>query len=234
MTVVALLADPPREGHVLPALVDAGVLSASEAADLYAAMVQDAIVSVARSGAELLVNYPSADDLPGDGDPETELRALADDVLEDLDPVRFEVRVGSDETAQIGNTVTHLLEGEDAGSAAVLRPTAPLVDRTVIDAASMKLRRDDVALGAAPGGRLYYAGFTEPVDFEGALAEPAVLTLARRAADEGHSVAFERFQPLVEEVRDFRTVGTLIEARRASDALYPAGTAGVLSGFDSA
>lgn len=232
MTVVALLADPPREEVALPELVDAGVLTAEAAADLYAAMVQDAMVAVARSGGDLLVNYPPADDFDGDVDPESELRTLAGAVLEDVESVRFEVQVGSDESARIGNTITHLLEREDADTAAVLRPTAPLVDRTVIDAAAMKLRRDEVVLGPSADGRLYYAGFAEPVDFDGALADPPLVSLAHRAVDEELGVGFERFQPLAETPRDLRTVAALVEARRPTEQYLPASTAGVLGHLD--
>jgi len=274
MTVVALLADPPRPGHVLPELVDADVCSAEEAADLYGAMVQDAAVAVARSGGDLLVNYPppvdfegaasdaadesaaggEADESGGDAttdeswrgasvddpvDPEAELRELLVDVLarvEEIDDVasdvRFEVQVGSTETARIGNAVTHLLEAEDVASAAVLRPTAPLLDRTVIDGTAMKLRRDEVVVGPAPGGRVYYAGFTEPIDFADALAGPAVETLAGRGADAGLGVAFEAMQPLLETPDDLRTTLPLLRARQRANQPVPAATAAVLDRVD--
>lgn len=231
MTVVALLAEPPREGRVLSDLVDAGTLSAPQAAELYAAMVQDVASEVARSGGELLLNHPPADDVPGDDDPAPELRNLLGDVLQNVDDVRFEVQVGSTEAARVGNTVTHLLEGEDVDSAAVLWPTAPFVDRTVIDGAAMKLRRDEVVLGAAPDGRLYYAAFTEPVDFADALEPPAVRTVAKRAADAGHGLNFQHVLPLVAKPADLEQLTTFVEARSASEEYVPAVTAATLADF---
>ena len=57
MTTHAVLLDPPRPGFVLPDLVAESPLSASEAADLYAAMASDVLRTVERSGGGLLVNY---------------------------------------------------------------------------------------------------------------------------------------------------------------------------------
>lgn len=234
MTVVALLAEPPLEGRVFEDLVAADVCSESAAADLYAAAVQDAMTAVARSGGDLLVHYPPAEELPGDGDPEGQLRTLADVALSEVDgadpdDVRFEVQVGSTESARIGNAITHLLEGEGATSAAVLRPTAPLVDRTLIDGAAMKLRRDPVVLGPGTGGRVYYAGFAEPIDFEDAVESPAVATLARRARDADLDVAFERPLPLLDDVRDYETNRAILEARSVAGRPGALATTGVLS-----
>lgn len=267
MTVVALLADPPRAGRCLPALVEEDVCTAAEAADLYGAMVQDAAVAVARSGGDLLVNHPPAsdfqatrdpdaestdvagsddvadsddvagsDDDTGTGpvDPEAALRDLLGDVLaqvdgiDDVDDVRFEVQVGATGAARIGNTVTHLLEAEGATSAAVLRPTAPLVDRTVIDAAAMKLRRNQVVLGPATEGRIYVAGFTDPIDFEDALAPPPVETLADRGAGADLGVGFEAVSPLLETPGDVGTVLPLLRARERTAQPVPAATARAL------
>lgn len=250
MTVVALLADPPRPGLALPDLVDAGFCSPEAAADLYGALVQDAAVAVARSGGDLLVNYPPAEDVAdapagpdaaageADPDPEAELRTVVGAALEhvgevDVEDVRYEVQVGSTPAARVGNTVTHVLESEAASSAAVLRPEAPLIDRTVVDGAAMKLRRDEVVVGPAPGGRVYYAGFTEPIDFADALAPPAVETLAARAADAGLGVGFEAMHPLLERSHDLETVAPLLRARRRASQPVPAATVAVLERIDA-
>lgn len=230
MTVVALLAEPPLAGHAFPELVDGNALSEREAAELYAAMVQDVAAAVAHSGGELLVNHPPADDLPVD-DPAEVLRDLLADVV-DVGDVRFEVQVGSTASARVGNTITHLLEREGADTAAFVRPEAPLVDRTVIDAAAMKLRRDEVVLGPAPDGRLYYAGFSAPVDFEDALAPPAVRTVARRAADEGFGLNFQHVLPTVASPADLQQLATLLEARVPSEEYVPPATTATLADFD--
>ena len=229
MTVVALLAEPPRSGHALSDLVEADVCTADEAADLYEAMVRDAVATVARSGGDPLVNYPPAADYHDAVDPEAELREVVGTVLDDPDSVRYEVQVGSAESARIGNTITHLLREEGVDTAAMLRPEAPLAGRTAIDAAAMKLRSDPVVLGPAPGGRVYYAGFAEPIDFEDAFAAPAVETITDRAADAGLGVNFEAMQPLLQEAPDVDDFLPMLRARVRADGLVPEATASVLS-----
>ncbi|OTF01326.1 hypothetical protein B9G38_15700, partial [Halorubrum sp. SD612] len=66
MTVVALLANPPREGLVGTAIAESTPLSPAEAADLYEAMFRDAVLAVDRSGGELLVNFPDEEALPAE------------------------------------------------------------------------------------------------------------------------------------------------------------------------
>lgn len=226
MTVVAVLADPPREDVVLPRLPDTSPLSPSDAVELYEAMLKDAVAAVAGSGADLLVNYRDDDDLPAAPErSEAQLRAVVADALGSTDDVRFEVQVGSTASARVGNTVTHLLEREGVRSAAVLSPAAPLAGRTEIDNAAMKLRRSEVVLGPAEAGRVYYAGFTDTVDFEGAYAPPALETLTNRGVDAGHDVDYLPQSPVVETGRDLATVVSTVRARTRAGRAIPEHTA---------
>jgi len=147
MTVVAVLADPPRDGLVATDLADSTPLSTAEAAELYEAAFRDAVLAVDRSGGELLVNYPTADQLPAPhraaSSPEATLRALVADTLGGTESARFEPQVGSSFSARAGNTVTHLLREEDADSVAVVTPTAPLLSRSIVDAAAGGARSVD-------------------------------------------------------------------------------------------
>jgi len=231
MTVVAVPADPPREGVVLPRLPDTSPLSAAEAADLYEAAFKDVVSAVAGSGADLLVNYRAEEDLPDwDGErSEAQLRAAVADALGSAEEARFEVQVGSSRAARVGNTVTHLLETESVQSAAVLSPAAPLVDRTKVDEAAMKLRRNEVVLGPGEAGRAYYAGFTAPVDFEGAYAPPVLESLTNRGGDAGHDVAFLPMLPVIETGRDLATVVSTVRARTRAGSSIPEHTATVLA-----
>jgi glycosyltransferase A (GT-A) superfamily protein (DUF2064 family) len=233
MTVVAVAADPPREGLVLPELVETSPLSPAGAAELYAAMLGDVLEAVARSGGDLLVNYRPDDLLPSahvppDADAEAEVRAAAVDALGDLSDVRFEVQVGSSFDARAGNTVTHLLREEGETTAAVVRPEAAFLTRSAVDSAAMKLRRSPVVLGPAPEGRVYYAGFRDPVDFAGAFAAPALSTLTARARDAGHDVDFLPMQPVIERGRDLHTVLPQVRARTAAERAVPSRTAAAL------
>ncbi len=232
MTVVAVLADPPREDVVLPRLPDTSPLSAAEAVDLYEAMLKDVVTAVAGSGAELLVNYRDDEDLPeGDGRSEAQLRAVVADALGDADGARFEVQVGSSYAARMGNTMTHLLESEGVQSAAVVSPAAPLVDRKEIDNAAMKLRRNEVVLGPADDGRTYYAGFTETIDFESADTPPVLETLTDRGVDAGHEVDYLPMLPVVETGRDLASVVSLVRSRTRAGRIIPEYTATVIADY---
>lgn len=236
MTVVAVLADPPRDGLVLPDLPGGTPLSESEVATLYEAALKDAVRAVAASGGDPLVNYPSADDLPASGDdhdPEDRLRSVVEDALDgfpeaDAGEVRYEVQVGSTPAARVGNTVTHLLREEDANSAAVCWPTAPLMGRTEVDSAAMKLRGSPVVVGPADGGRVYYAGFTEPVDFEDALEPPAVETLVTRGVDAGHDADFLPTVPRIDTPGGLASTVAIVRARTWAGRIVPEFTAGAI------
>ncbi|WP_222919185.1 hypothetical protein [Natrinema sp. SYSU A 869] len=218
--IVVVPVDPPRDGLVLSSLADGSPLTEAEAVSLYEAAVADVCWAVASSGGDLLLNYRDAETLPdayADGDPEAEVRALALDALGDETDVRFERQVGSSRAARVGNTVTHLLEREDAQSVGVLEPTVPLVDRTQIDGAAMSLRRHEVVLGPSTEGSTYFAGFAEPIDFTDAYAMPELSTLASRAADAGLSVGFAPMLPTVATPAGLRATVAGLEARQAAE-----------------
>jgi len=236
MTVVALLADPPREGAALPALPETSPLSSVEAAELYTAMLEDAIRTVLDSGGTLIVNYLPETLLPeaqrtGES-VKASLRAIAANATDAVDELRFEPQVGSSPAARVGNTITHLLEEEQARSAAVLRPTVPLLERSHIDSAAMKLRRHDVVLGPASDGRWHFAGFGSPIDFENALEHPPIETLAARAVEAGRSTEFLPLLSLVETGDDLATLLSLLAARQHADRRVPAATTAALERFD--
>ena len=219
MTTVAVLCDPPRPGLVLGELVEETPLSPAEAAELYAALTRDTVRAVARSGGDLLVNYRPDDalDVAGD-DAEAELRELLADIVDDA---RFEPQVGESLAGRIGNTATHLLETEAVASVAVARPEAALFARTEIDGTAMKLRSTDAVVGPAPGGRVHFAAFGEPVDFADCLAPPAVATLTDRCLDAGLDVEFLERKPLLETAADLAAVVTGVRTRRRADGIVP-------------
>jgi glycosyltransferase A (GT-A) superfamily protein (DUF2064 family) len=230
MTVVAVLADPPRPGLAAPRLTDASPLSESESASLAAAMLKDTLRAVEASGADLLVNYRPDELLPdrhvdADESAEAAIRSLAADALDDPEAARFEVQVGSTLSARVGNTVTHLLETEEVQSAAVVRGDAPLLKRSTIDSAAMNLRTNEVVLGPSTDGRVYYAGFTAPIDFEAAFAAPEMETLVDGANDAGHDTEFLAMQPTVRTGSDLATLVSSIRARWQAGRVVPEHTA---------
>jgi hypothetical protein len=238
MAITAVLVDPPRPGLVLPDLVATAPLSEAEAASLYAAMAKDVLSTVERSGAELLVNYRGEKTLPdehasddGTG-AEAAVRSLAADALSDPDTARYEVQVGSTRAGRAGNTATHLLETEGADSVSILDPRAPTVARTDLDGAAMSLRTSETVVGPTTGGRAFYHGMTEPIDFDGAYDPPAVSSITRRAVDAGHDVSFVSMHPLVGTAADLATLLVVIEARVAAGSPVPEATTEALYDLD--
>ncbi|WP_066417589.1 DUF2064 domain-containing protein [Halorubrum aethiopicum] len=229
MTVVVVFANPPREGLVATGLAESTPLSTAEAADLYEAAFRDAVLAVDRSGGDLLVNYPDEEAIPEphrtDTPPEAELRTIVADTLGGTGDVRFERQVGSSFGARAGNTVTHLLREENADSVAVVTPTAPLLSRTVVDSAAMKLRTNEVVIGPSTRGRAYYAGFAEPIDFEGAFDAPTLPTLAARGRDAGLDVEFVGSLPSLETRADLLDTVPLLRARFSAERIVPDYTA---------
>lgn len=232
MTLLVAMVEPPREG-VLPGLAETP-LTDGELVACYRAMAADLLRAGADSGGDLLVNYPPDDDLPAlygdERSSEDAVRELAAEALStaELDDVRFEVQVGSDRAARVGNAVTHLLERGGESSVAVAEPVAPFLDRASLDSAAMKLRRRDVVLGPAADGRVHYAAFSEPVDFAGAYAVPEVETLAERGAEAGLDVDFLPPSVAVRTPTDFRTLVTRVRARQRVGRAVPAHTAAFL------
>ena len=217
MTVAVALVDPPREGVVCSDIVEETPLSPAAGVALYEAMLADFFATTAKTTADVLVNYPAPEMLPGDdGDPAEEIRAVAERVLEedDLEHVRFEVQVGSTPSARIGNALTHLLRDEEEHSAAFVDHRAPLLDRSVVDQAAIALRRNDTVVGPATDGGLYLAGFTEPIDFADVLRGSPLENVVSRATAEDHDVDFVRRREVVRTPRDLKTLVSLLRARR--------------------
>jgi glycosyltransferase A (GT-A) superfamily protein (DUF2064 family) len=225
MATVAVLADPPDEGVVLPDVVAATPLTESEAARLYRAMLVDVCRAVQRGGADLLVNYRDGGQVAADVDSEQRLRDALDGELEAPASARYEVQVGETFTGRAGNTVTHLLEQEGEDTVAVVEPTAVFIGREQIGTAAMKLRSSEVVLGPTTEGRVYYAGFAAPIDFADAYTPPVVETLTRRAREADLDVDFLPMLPILERGSDLPTALALLRARQRAGRNLPDRTA---------
>jgi hypothetical protein len=219
MTTVAVLADPPAESDALAGLEARDVLTETAATRLYTATLRDACAAVEASGGELLVNYRSLGE--SEDAAESAVREAVAPALADPGSARYEVQVGSTRSARVGNTVTHLLEREGVRSAAVVDPTVALLERRHVDSAAMKLRGAEVVLGPTPGGSVWYAGFTEPVDFTDALAAPALRTLTEQATDEGYGVDLLESLPLTSDSEGLASAVVLALTRTRADLPVP-------------
>ncbi|AOW79913.1 hypothetical protein HTSR_0723 [Halodesulfurarchaeum formicicum] len=214
MTTVVLVADPPVEGIACQRLLEETELTPADGLELYRALLGDTMETLARSTIDILVNYPTAEGLPAGADPEADLREIAAEAMsaDRLADVRFEPQVGSNFSAIAGNAITHLVRDEGRQSAAALRPCVPRLARSVVDEATLNLRRDDVILGPAARGDVYFAGFAEPIDFEDAFETRPIEELTRRATEADLDVGFVQQRTVLDSPADFRTVRSRIEA----------------------
>lgn len=228
MTIVAVLADPPVEGTVLSDLVDTSPLSAAAAARLYEAMLADVCAAVQNGAGELLVNYRPADQVPVEVDPQAVIEeSLADELPRPAD-VRYEVQVGETFAGRAGNTATHLLTNEEVPWVGIVEPTAPFLRRQQLGTATMKLRTRDVVLGPTTGGRVYFTGVTEPIDFSEVYEPPSLQTLTDRARDADLDVDYMPRLPVVETGTDLLTAIPEIRARVRAGRNVPPRTATVV------
>ncbi|MFB6202593.1 MAG: DUF2064 domain-containing protein [Halorhabdus sp.] len=214
MATVVIRADRPVEGRALTDLAVATPLTSAQAATLYRRAMGDVCEAVDASGADLLVTYP-------DDASEAKLRAVVDGAVEDPATVRFEPQVGSTPAAKMGNTVTHLLETEAATSVGVLDPTAVFVTRSTIDQAAMTLRRHDAVVGPAAAGAVYYAGFTDTIDFTDVYDPPVVETIVETATAADRSTAVLDPLPTLGTPSGLRSALPLLWARKRAGHAVP-------------
>jgi len=209
-------------------LTENSLLTSEQSQALYRAMLQDTFQAVAESGGDLLVNYPDPERVEDGTDPETQARAIAEETTV-ADDARFELQVGSDYAARVGNTLTHLLEEEGESSVAVVDGLAPLLTRKDIDSAAMRLRRHDTVLGPAQDGRVSFAGFCEPIDFTDAFDAPTIETLTEQSLRDGHDVDFLDAQTTVRTGSDLASVVCELNARQTAGRIVPEQTTTVLA-----
>lgn len=230
MTTIAVLADPPVEGCVPTLLPDS--FAPEKQVALYRAVLADVCDTIQRGGADLLVNYRQPAAVPDGVEPESALRSLLEEELADPGTVRYEVQVGESYAGRVGNTLTHLLETEEKRTVAVAEPTALFLRREHIGTMAMQLRSNDVVLGPAPDGRVYFAAFGEPIDFTDVFASPAIETLAERCTDAGLGVSFLPMTPVLEGPADLQSVVSLLRARIYAGGLVPKRTATLVADWD--
>ncbi|MFB6162691.1 MAG: hypothetical protein ABEJ86_04525 [Halococcoides sp.] len=180
------------------------------------ALLCDACRAVAASGSDPLV---TVEPIAGDRADDRALDAVEAALDRGLETApRVEPQVGSTPSARLGNTVTHLLD--ERSSVGVVFAGA-IVDRSTLDQATIQLRTADVVLGPAPGGRLAYAGFVDPIDFESALDAPAIRTVADRAEEADRETTTIDLRPRVTDRETLADVTALVEARRRAGDRVP-------------
>lgn len=221
------MAEPPRSGS-LPELAD--VLDPDGRRRLATAFLRDAVRAGELAAGELVVVVRDGSDV---GHDEAAAQSAVRSALEPIEPVdpegvRIERAVGSTESARLGNTVTHLLEQEDASSAVVVWPGAPMLGRADLDEAAMKLRQHDVVLSPAGTVGIAVAGFTEPIDFTECLDAEPLLTLTDRALDAGQTVDFIGDQVRVTDPDSLAALRARVRTRMRAERLVPPHTTAAL------
>lgn len=226
MTTVIVLADPPVEGVACNELVEQTDLTPSDGLALYEALVADTMATLERSTVDILVNYPQADAIPGDAediDPKARLRELTANAMtpDRFEEIRFEPQVGGNFSAKAGNAITHLIRDEDAQSATVLDPCVPRLARSIVDEGALKLRRADVVLGPAARGDVYFAGFSDLIDFTDVFETQPIEAVTREAIANDLAVDFLRTREVLSTPADLRGVLTRLNANTLAGKPLP-------------
>lgn len=237
MTVITLFVDPPRPGLVFPDLVEQSALSAGEAAELYQAIFQDLLLSATASGGDVLINYRPDDLLPTKFTDESEPAAekisqIAASTIETLDNIRFEVQIGSTQSARVGNTVTHLLDKEDHSSVGILQPTVASISRSDLDSAAMKQRRADVVIGPGQANTIYYAGFSTPIDFSGVFDSSPLASVIQGANDADLKISLLDMHPVLSDIQGLKTYISHAHARKRAGLPFAEHTVDVIETLD--
>jgi hypothetical protein len=223
MTTVSVLASPPDESSAVERLAG-GPLDRAAATRLYEAMFADVCRAIERSGADLVVAISTEEDASRANG---EFEDLLAENLTTPEAVEAVIRDGCDRTEAITGEVLRLHEA-GVTSAAIVEPTAPFLARTNVDGAAMKLRSSEVVLGPGPGGRVYFAGFGEPIDLRDHLGPPAIEGLAG-LANADRAVDFIPMQPIVEDAKDLPSAVAYLRARVAAGRRVPERTASVVA-----
>lgn len=197
----------------------------------YAASVADVLAEATRSSGEVLVYY-RAEAATDDG--ETTVRDRLESEGLAVDRLRFEPQVGSTRGERMLNAVSHLLEREGNDAVGWLEPTAPLIERGILDGAAMALRRHDVIVAPSNGGSVAFVGFsrsvgTEAIDAESLPDDPGTVSIAAVAADAGLSVGFRPFIPRIDHPDGRVSTRAIATAKQLTGHRAPTRTSAVLA-----
>lgn len=92
----------------------------------------------------------------------------------------------------------------------------------------MQLRRNEVVVGPAVNGEVFYAGFTEPIDFSDVGTRLGIETTVERATDAGLSVSTLEMAPTLRTPAQLRSALPILRARRDGGLPVPERTVACL------
>ena len=215
---MAIVATAPGEATPLDAL------AVDDPAALYRAMLGDVLNTCERSGATVLVAV---------GPPESPvameaMEAFVDEEALAPDAVRVEAQVGADHGERVHNTVEHLLATSDHRSVSVVYPETPLVRRSVIDAAAMRMRSADVVIAPDTAGGVSNLGLTAALPLRSLTPTTPAYSVVELATEADQTVAFLEMTPRVRTDAALQVTVELLRARAAADAEVPRRTARLL------
>ena len=218
MTEVAIVAEAPEGPTPLAGL------AVDDPAALYRAMLADVLNTCERSGATVLVTV---------GPPEspTAMAAMQELIAEEAlapDAVRVEAQVGADHGERVHNIVEHLLATSDHRSVSVVFPETPLLRRSVIDAAAMRMRSADVVIAPDTTGGVSNLGLTAALPLQSLTRTTPAHAVVELAAAADQTVAFLEMTPRVRTDAALQVTVELLRARAAAGTELPRRTARLL------
>lgn len=181
--------------------------------DLFHALCADAIVAVHESGGDLYLVIPTDD--PGARSFATELQETVLPAGESAPLVDVPANDGEPDPLAALRT---LRDQSTAASVALLDGRTSMIERTQLDSAAMRLRRDAVAIGPTPTGAWYYLGTSLPSDAWPATIASQIDSLAETFEQPDRAVGVLPLLPRIRSEESVEGMRAVLSARQSSNA----------------
>ena len=217
MTAIAVPCPPPGATAKFDHLLADSSMQETDISRLIAAVCQDTILAAAASGGEpLIVPLELEQSLPGWADTQQVVGEFRSAISEDAETIPLTSTI--DETEHWFEDLLGIARQQsDAASVGIVVPKTPLVQRRHLDAAAMRLRRNEITLGPSTGGDWYFVGSQRDVTLSLADARGKTQSILD-ALDSEHSIASLPFLPGYETVESLSALQTLIALARETGA----------------
>lgn len=213
MTDVAVTIAPPTDRTRRSSLPNTGTHS-----DLYHALSADAVTAVYESGGALYLAIAD-----GNASARRFAEELCETVLPEAESAPIIAVQGDNGEPIPAHTLGVLRERSEAASIGVLDSRAALVERTHLDTAAMRLRRDEITLGPTPTGHWYYFGTSLPLDALPKRIDAPIDALTGSIESEDRSVGFLPMLLTIDSQRSIagmRAILTAMSTGKAGVAPY--------------
>lgn len=200
MATIGVVTEPYDDATIIDALREHQALDDDPARRVYRGVIMDLVSAAAGSGGEPVLLVPAAG-----------ASIDADQLIEDAVGPTPDIPVHPYDPGELFFDAV----GQVGEPTAVISPANPLVQRTHIDAAAMKMRRHDVVLGPTAAGGVWYHGIHEPREGEWIDPAPGVTGIVEDHLAAERSVDFIPPWPDATTVPGWHGIESLLVAHHA-------------------